>query len=151
MEIHHNPTKGGSEEKNKFSNCYDLTFEVYRSEFKDNPPKSIWLNNKSRFLQVNFKRINIDNFWLIKKPSLKYTTTIKLIIIGVLIPSLFIQAENTSVNTFIIIVVVVVILFNIFNGGGNKEDDDSGCSFGCSSFDDSGCSSGCSGCGGCGD
>ncbi len=150
-EIHHNPTKGGLEEKNKFSDCYDLTFEVYKSEFNNIPPDAIWLNNKRRFHEINFKRINTDSFWLIKKPSKNYISGFKLIIIGVLIPTLFIQAENSSSAIYFFIIIAAIILFNFFNDRGNKKGGDSGCSDGCSHFDDSGCSSGCSGCGGCGD
>ena len=56
QEIHHNPTKGGHKEREKFTNCYDLTFELYRQEFGEEPKEHIWWNSQKRFKEVDFKR-----------------------------------------------------------------------------------------------
>ena len=69
-EIHHGPTKGGTKEKDKFDNWYKLTKDLYTSEFGQIPPIQIWPENKTRFRDINFKRINTDKFWVIKKPSI---------------------------------------------------------------------------------
>lgn len=145
-EIHHNPTKGGSEEKEKFIDCYDVTFEVYKSEFNDNPPDSIWLNNEKRFGKRNFKRINVDSFWLIKKPTINYSSALKLIIAGVLLPSLFIQAESDSTIFSLVVTgcfVAIILLIKAFRGGGNRGDGSGSSCSGCSDSYDSDCSSCC--------
>ncbi|MBU3011054.1 hypothetical protein KO506_06545 [Polaribacter vadi] len=147
-EIHHNPTKGGTNEREKFSDCYDSTFEIYKSEFKETPPNSIWLNNKKRFKEVNFKRINIDSFWLIKKPSKQFLFAFKLLTILLIIPLLFIRAKDslTDSSSIIIVLVVVIILITLKSKNNNNNN---GCSY--DDFHDDGCDSGCSGCSGCGD
>ena len=142
-EIHHNPTKGGKIEKEKFSNCYDATFDIYKTEFKVTPPNSIWLNNKKRFKEVNFKRINIDSFWLIIKPSKQFLFTSKLLIILLIVPLLFIRAKDSlsDSSSIIIILIVIIVIISIKN----KKNNNNGCSYD-DHYDD-----GCSGCSGCGD
>ncbi|MDG1398328.1 MAG: hypothetical protein P8P88_08070 [Polaribacter sp.] len=151
--LHHNPTKGGSLEKNKFSKCYDSTFEIYKQEFNQEPPTNIWLNNQKRFQEINFRRINLDKFWLIKKPSKRIVLSFKILLVLLVIPFMFIQAkgrESSSDIIFPIIMIIFIVIVIIF--GGSKNGRNGGCSYddhyddGC----DSGCS-GCSGCAGCGD
>jgi hypothetical protein len=67
-EIHHGPTKGGQSENLKFTDYYLQTIELYKKSFGENPPKDIWPGKEKRFKSVNFQRVNMDNFWLIKKP-----------------------------------------------------------------------------------
>lgn len=150
-EIHHNPTKGGDAEKKKFSKCYDATFELYTQEFGEAPIASIWLNNKTRFTDIHFQRINTRKYWLIKKPKAQVLNAIKVTALVIAIPVLFIRAENggISLGTIMFLLFGIVAVIKHFTGGKNGGGD-SGCTFGCSSGD-SGCSSGCSGCGGCGD
>lgn len=148
--IHHNPTKGGNRERLKFSDCYDATFEIYKSEFRHNPPNLIWLNKQSRFREINFKRINVDEFWFIKKPSKKLQTIIKLLVIGIFTPILFIRAEGNFSIVIPFLIVLVIVLISFYTGDRNNGGDNSGCSTGCTFHGDSGCSSGCSGCSGCG-
>jgi len=66
--VHHGPTKGGKDEKEKFTNWYLRTIELYKSNFNQNPPIDVWPSNEIRFKDVNFQRINVDNNWVIKKP-----------------------------------------------------------------------------------
>ncbi|MGZ5281894.1 MAG: glycine-rich domain-containing protein [Bacteroidia bacterium] len=40
--IHHNPTKGGAEEKDKFAEWYNYTIAFYKEIFKTEPPQDIW-------------------------------------------------------------------------------------------------------------
>lgn len=150
-EIHHNPTKGGSSEREKFSNCYDQTFQVYREEFGEDPDSKIWFDNKKRFKEINFKRINASKYWMIRKPATKYLTIARHFTLVVLIPMLFVRAMGDFVAG--LIVFAILVGFMIFKGIGSDGDDGcSGCSWDSSCSYDSGCSSsGCSGCGGCGD
>lgn len=146
-EIHHNPTKGGTSEKEKYTNCYDYTFMMYTQEFEENPPQDIWLDNTTRFTQINFKRINVDNYWMIKKPITLRNSSLVMAALIALIASLFIQAQGSFIIIFIFIAILVII--SIFNKGkGNGNDND--CSY--DDYSDWGDSdSGCSGCSGCGD
>lgn len=144
--LHHNPTKGGKREKEKFSSYYDATFEKYLEEFGENPPKDIWQENRIRFGKGNFKRINADAYWLIRKPSESIRRNLGILLFIIPLASLLIQASDTKGIVSVLAVVVVICLISlIFKGGGDGNGCSSGCASGCSSGD-----SGCSGCGGCG-
>jgi hypothetical protein len=67
-EIHHGPTRGGHHESSKFSNWYVRTIDLYKDRFNQTPPVDIWPGEEKRFRHANFQRINIDDYWMIKKP-----------------------------------------------------------------------------------
>lgn len=147
-EIHHNPTKGGDAERSKFSDCYAESFKIYREEFEMTPPEDVWLSGKRRFGEINFRRINVDNYWMIKKPNRRISTILSMTFLLLLVPGLFIQAEGSSGLILLIFVAAIFIIYRTYGGGGKNGGGNNGsCSTGCST--DSGCS-GCSGCGGCG-
>lgn len=147
--LHHNPTKGGTMEKEKFSSSYNTTFEKYLEEFDENPPKDIWQETRIRFGKRNFKRINTDAYWLIRKPSETIRRNLGILLCIIPLASLLIQASDTDgIVSFLAILVVICLISLIFKGDGNGNGCSSGCASGCSSGD-SGCSaSGCGGCGG---
>ncbi len=66
--IHHGPTKGGSTEKEKFTNWYEKTKTFYLETFKIEAPKDIWPSSEIRFSEIEFQRVNIKRNWVIKKP-----------------------------------------------------------------------------------
>lgn len=67
-QIHHGPTKGGQQEKDKYSNWYEKTIELYTSVFNKTPPQDIWPKSEVRFKEINFIRVNANRNWIIKKP-----------------------------------------------------------------------------------
>jgi hypothetical protein len=158
-EIHHNPTKGGSSEVSKFDYWYSQTKEDYKTIFEINPPIEIWPNNKNRFNDIDFKRINTTRNWIIKKPSLKQKSI--LLTSLVVFTSLFlIQATflEGSFAGFTIILVIICLFMYLSKNNKNNRNGGSGCSSGCTSgcstdsghngcSGDGGCSSGCGGCG----
>ena len=146
-EIHHNPTKGGDKERGKFSNFYNRTFDIYKNEFGTNPPNHIWWNNKKRFKEIDFRRINMSQNWVIPKPIKDYRVSVGIIASVLFIFLLFVQARDTSGIVVVCFFVIVGILALVKIGSEYTDSDwfDSDNDF------DSGCDSGCSGCGGCGD
>ena len=66
--IHHGPTKGGETEKDKYTNWYEKTKELYLRTFKTEFPVDIWPTSKIRFNEVEFERVNLKKNWIIKKP-----------------------------------------------------------------------------------
>jgi len=163
-QIHHNPTKGGKEEAKKFNSYYSRLKDIYRYHFDTEPPIDIWHTADVRFSDIDFQRVNLRNYWLVKKPRKRFFTILTLIVIG-LIGLISIQASGG------LVAIVAMILFGLglayvlnnddgkggsgcsgYTGGSGgscsgHHSGDSGCSSGCS-----GCSSsGCSGCGGGGD
>ena len=159
-EIHHNPTKGGASEKEKFSNCYDTSHKLYLEKFGSEPPEAIWQDGKTRFTEINFQRVNLHRYWLIKKPNVNFKA-LMLQMLALLLGCLFLQAVGEGVVViFLIVGLVTVFIYNNKDNNG-KGGSESGCNnsytASCGSDSDtshSGCSShgdsGCSGCGGCG-
>lgn len=159
-EIHHNPTKGGAGERKKFDSLYTGAHGVYIEKFGAAPPDDIWHDNKTRFSEIDFQRVNLSRYWLVKKPS-AHLRQFFLEAAILLMAMLHIQSVGTGFLILFFIGLAIAAAYNKPKGGGGNSagsnfdawscSSDSGDS-GCSSNSDSGCSSGCSGCGGgCGD
>ncbi|MFM9988013.1 glycine-rich domain-containing protein [Flavobacterium sp.] len=65
--IHHGPTKGGDNEKDKFTDWYEKTKALYLETFKAVAPKDIWPTSEIRFSEIEFQRVNVKRNWIIKK------------------------------------------------------------------------------------
>ena len=65
--IHHGPTKGGGNEKEKFTDWYSKTRLLYSDTFGREAPTDIWPSSEIRFGQINFRRVNLDKYWIITK------------------------------------------------------------------------------------
>jgi hypothetical protein len=156
-EIHHNPTKGGKSEQQKFSSLYKGLHEIYAEKFGLQPPPDIWHDAKTRFTDTNFMRVNLSQYYRLRKPSARIKTLLFQLLI-VAIGMLCIKASDDSYGFLIVFTVFLIISAFSKKGGGKGGSSDGGCSSfscssnghsGCSSHGgDSGCSSGCSGCGG---
>jgi hypothetical protein len=68
-EIHHGPTRGGNQERDKFENWYEKTLELYSKVFNQQPPISIWPPSEKRFSDIHFTRVNTRRNWIISKPK----------------------------------------------------------------------------------
>jgi hypothetical protein len=67
--LHHEPTAGGSEERDKFNLWYEKTLASYRTAFGKEPPADIWPSPRIRFGEDNhFQRFNTRHLWVIPKP-----------------------------------------------------------------------------------
>lgn len=69
-QIHHGPTKGGTQEAEKFIDWYARTLEMYRAVFLSEPPADIWPDPATRFKHSHFKWVNARTTWCIPKPQL---------------------------------------------------------------------------------
>lgn len=154
-EIHHNPTKGGQQEAKKFDNFYTHTAALYKEKFNAGPPPDIWLDNDERFSDIDFRRINMRKYWLIKKPGAE-TKRIFAALCILIIAGSFVQAKELNIVPFIILAVLFILIAvaaksknKSTNGSGGCAT--SGCGANSGHSGHSGCGSGCSGCssGGC--
>lgn len=69
--LHHQPTKGGWEERGKFADWYRRTLESYREFFGEEPPCDIWPTPEERQRERHyFVRIDRERNWVIPKPRL---------------------------------------------------------------------------------
>ena len=67
--LHHGPTRGGTEEADKFDRWYRSTIESYTRFFGHEPPAQIWPDPSVRFGQdLHFQRVNTKQNWVVRKP-----------------------------------------------------------------------------------
>lgn len=66
-EIHHQPSRGGSEEGGKFGDWYVRTLESYRTIFGSEPPDDIW-PPPGRHRPAIGRWVDRAAYWLIRKP-----------------------------------------------------------------------------------
>jgi len=72
--LHHQPTKGGHEEHEKFGDWYRQTLASYRELLGEEPPSDIWPTPEAREKEKhNFVRVDRDRNWVIRKPKLQFT------------------------------------------------------------------------------
>ena len=153
--LHHGPTRGGSEEQNKFHDWYEKTKTSYEELFNEKPPIDIWPSSEKRFSH-NFRRIDMKSNLVISKPRLTKVTIGSAVTLG-LVSCGTLLGEGKASNSGLLIFLIIVIVFLVIKkgGGGSGKGGNSGCSgndnswFGDGDSNDSGCSSGCGG-GGCG-
>ena len=142
--IHHNPTLGGSEQQQIFSDQYLYTLTLYEDIFKEKPPTDIWPNPHERFKDAeSFIRINRSRNWLIPKPN-SYVTNF---IASLGMASLLAACTNIQMGKgewfwlFVIVsiaIVIVLLTWLVKKLCGNPD----------KSKGDGGCNAGCGGCGG---
>ena len=69
--LHHNPTEGGSREREKFEDWYQKTLDSYRKHFDAEPPRDIWPEpEEKRARHHKFVRVDKGANWVIPKPRL---------------------------------------------------------------------------------
>lgn len=79
--LHHEPTRGGANEGHKHWEMYADTLEAYRRAFGESPPRDIWPLPSQRFgPDLEVRRINPREHWVIRKPSLRWPTTAALLL-----------------------------------------------------------------------
>ena len=137
--LHHEPSRGGAQEMEKFRTQYTQTLNSYQKIFSEKPPVAIWPAPEDCFSKAaDVQRKNDKAVPASKKfPGWKWV----------------IVAASSAVAWYLTrswfsVIIVGVIVFNLLSsgmgsgGGGFSEGGDSGCDAG------GGCGSG--GCGGCG-
>ncbi|HEX8464340.1 MAG TPA: TIGR04222 domain-containing membrane protein [Abditibacterium sp.] len=80
--LHHEATRGGASEGQKWENFYERTLDSYREIFKAEPPPDIWPVSEVRFGEApHFRRVNVKRFYLLPKPRFsrsQFSSTIRI-------------------------------------------------------------------------
>jgi len=70
-DLHHEPTRGGTDEGEKFTDWYQKTLESYQRIFGEPAPVEIWPDVNSRFAgSAALGWVDRSRYWLIPKPFL---------------------------------------------------------------------------------
>lgn len=68
FDLHHEPTKGGADETDKFTDWYARTLESYRTHFGEEPPRELWPTPEEKARQNPQARwVERSRFWLLPK------------------------------------------------------------------------------------
>ena len=68
MPLHHEPTRGGQTEQQKFDDWYDQTLTSYERFFGTVPPVDVWPTPEMRCERdLNFVRVNTQQNWVLPK------------------------------------------------------------------------------------
>ncbi|WP_198171437.1 glycine-rich domain-containing protein [Mucilaginibacter aquatilis] len=170
QDVHHNPTKGGIAEAEKFDSYYTQSFKLYENKFDTQPPADIWLDNESRFSDINFQRINVSQYKPVKRSTISKMQFLLFVFVFIalcfIIPYIISNFDDLKIPLFFcgILLFISISIYatekrqrqNENSAGGCGDSDDSSCgndlhsghSHEAHGHSDSGhgCSSGCSGC-----
>ncbi|TWT86567.1 hypothetical protein Mal64_33930 [Pseudobythopirellula maris] len=66
--LHHNPTRGGADETDKFIGLYNQTLASYRAAFSEAPPEDVWPRAEARFGRREKVLVDRRAAWVVPKP-----------------------------------------------------------------------------------
>ena len=70
--LHHGPTQGGENERDKFTDWYQETLTSYQHLFNQKPPRDIWPEAEVRFSKdIHWQRVNESQHWVIRKTQVR--------------------------------------------------------------------------------
>ncbi len=91
--LHHGPTRGGSDEQQKYFHLYQQTLQAYTATFGTPPPADIWPAAEQRFGEdLACVRVNLQRAWVIPKPRWSRRT------VGLASASLLIPLAQLAAN-----------------------------------------------------
>ncbi|MEM9478290.1 MAG: hypothetical protein AAGA58_01370 [Verrucomicrobiota bacterium] len=146
--LHHGPTKGGAEEREKYHDWYRKTINSYQNHFQSEPPQDIWPPASVRFRRQDIRRIDMRTNLVIPKRRLAMGAFIPLsflFITGCInkFASSDSNVDGSSVILFIgfclFLLVLAVWVVKNNGGGGNGNSGTGGCGTGCGSSCGAGC------------
>lgn len=143
--LHHNPTKGGPEEQQRFRAQYSFTLSFYEQVFGEPPPDDVWPPVEKRFDAVEeFVRVNSRHSWVIRKPSLSIDKLFLLLVLPLVLAACSYDFSKLRALFWVVLLILVVFLVYklvmlLLSGGGSGRNSGGG----------TGCGA-CGGCGGCG-
>ena len=158
--LHHDPTRGGSTENEKFHDWYERTLESCEHAFGERPPADIWPPASWRFSDVDFQRVNRRRTWIVSKARTIAMASVATLMIAALSATSCAtrgasqHTETIAVIGFMAVICALIFIFGRRGGSGG------GCGAGCGGHTGgdgggaagcggAGCGSGCGG-GGCG-
>lgn len=67
FELHHEPTQGGHNEREKFDDWYARTLESYRLHFNESPPPDLWPPPGAKKVSAGARWFDPARYWLLPK------------------------------------------------------------------------------------
>jgi len=164
--LHHGPTAGGADERQRYDTQYRDTLAAYAAAFGHRPPVSIWPAAAERFGPHRFERVDRSRQWVVPRRSAPAALLLPLLAGCAALGATSGGAAAADsgfggvfgLGLVLVVGLVIVNAIRRSNRGGRRGDDSDGCggsdsdssdSSDSSYSSDSGCGGG--GCGGGGD
>lgn len=107
--LHHEPTRGGRAEGDKFVDWYARTLDSYRRAFGQAPPADIWPPAAERFAPAGGTRqVSQATHWVVRKPRLPRRRLAAAGVFGALLTVAACTAGEGMVTAFSISAVLVI-------------------------------------------
>lgn len=105
--LHHDPTKGGRAEGDKFVDWYARTLDSYQRAFGHAPPADVWPPAAQRFAPAGrIRQVSDATHWVIRKPRLPRPRLAAAGAIGALLSAAACTAGEADARTFVTLLVV---------------------------------------------
>jgi uncharacterized protein (TIGR04222 family) len=83
--LHHEPSRGGSEERAKFEAWYANTLESYRRTFACDPPAGIWpVPGNGQTRAERHRRVDVSRNWVLPRRSVAHATLVVVLVVALL-------------------------------------------------------------------
>ncbi|HEX6040510.1 hypothetical protein [Longimicrobium sp.] len=110
--LHHDPTRGGRAESDKFVDWYARTLDSYRRAFGHAPPTDVWPSPAERFAPAGrIRQVSDATHWVLRKPRLPRRLA-AAVAIGALLTVAACTAGEVQPQTFL----TVAVLAAVFGG-----------------------------------
>jgi hypothetical protein len=112
--LHHEPTKGGTAEGEKFVDWYARTLDSYRAAFAAEPPRDVWPTPAERFAsEARIVQVSAATHWIIRKPRLRQGMAGATAGMGALLLAAACTGMRDRDWMIVGIMLVVVVLFTV--------------------------------------
>ena len=119
--FHHEPTRGGSREANKFVDWYERTKEIYAEVFGETPPAEVWPSSEVRFANGGaWKRVNTAENWVISRAAVRRGTRAAAVLFALSLLVAGCSGEPSGVE-IVILFVFVVFMVRVLTGAGRPK------------------------------
>ncbi len=82
--LHHEPTRGGSDETAKFADWYARTLASYQDAFHEAPPPDIWPGPGEKRSKPDYKRVDVSKYLLFPKARFAQAAMIMIALLALL-------------------------------------------------------------------
>jgi len=112
-ELHHAPTKGGQHENQHHRSIYEVTLQLYRDQFGQEPPADIWPASGTRLPARDQVLVDRQTHWIWPKPGSVARKRASLVGL-VLVALLFVQADDSLAGYLIAIGGLALVAFAVY-------------------------------------
>lgn len=110
--LHHEPTKGGETEDQKFDDWYSKTLESYEHFFSKEPPIDIWPAPEDRFgRDLQFVRVNTQQNWVLPKSQVQKGAAATIAsLIALIVSGFYLESSEGAISPLAVVILAAVMV-----------------------------------------